>query len=35
MSAVSGSSGAATVASSRSYRDMFDWSENLFSDTFS
>ena len=35
MSAVSGSSGAANVADSRSYRDMFNWSDNLFSDTFS
>ncbi len=35
MSAVPGSSGAATTATTRSYRDMFDWSENLFSDTFS
>ncbi|HFC91363.1 MAG TPA: pyridine nucleotide-disulfide oxidoreductase, partial [Leucothrix mucor] len=34
MTAVPGSSGAASVASNRSYRDMFDWSENLFTDTF-
>ena len=34
MNAVSGSSGAASVASTKSYRDMFDWSDNLFSDTF-
>ncbi len=34
MNAVLGSSGAASVASNRSYRDMFDWSENLFADTF-
>lgn len=34
MDAVSGSSGAATVATQSSYRDMFDWSDNLFADTF-
>jgi NADH dehydrogenase FAD-containing subunit len=32
---VSGSGGAATRATKRSYRDMFDWSDNLFADTFS
>jgi hypothetical protein len=26
---------AANIASSNSYRDMFDWSDNLFADTFS
>ncbi len=35
MSAVKGSGGAATVANSRSYRDMLNWSDNLFFDTFS
>ena len=35
MNAVAGSSGAASVATNRGYRDMFNWSDNLFSDTFS
>jgi len=35
MNAVAGSSGAANVATNRGYRDMFNWSDNLFSDTFS
>jgi len=35
MSAVPGSGGVADIATSRHYRDMFDWSDNLFSDTFS
>jgi len=35
MQAVQGSGGVSDSASSRNYRDMFRWSKNLFSDTFS
>lgn len=34
MKPVSGSSGAASAPSNRNYRRMFDWANNLFSDTF-
>lgn len=34
MNAVTGSSGAAPVATREGYRDMFDWANNLFADTF-
>lgn len=34
MNAVPGSSGAAPVATREGYRDMFDWANNLFTDTF-
>ena len=34
MEPVPGSSGAASIASREAYQDMFDWSDNLFADTF-